>query len=130
MPKPHFWLARISLFCNVSSFFYTCGNIGPLKQINIKAHFFLSLSLSCQLQPRMACAVLNPFALSQLKVRMHRLNQKSLSAFLWLHLKEHFSKKKKYISCAVLMRSRWIRSCTAVSCQRLTRPTIRQDAVP
>ena len=73
----------------------------------------------------------NLFALSQLKVRMHRLNQKSLSAFLWQHLKEHFSKKKKKnqpwrpneIKMDYELHS-------AVSCQRLTRPVVHRAAVP
>ncbi|KAJ4936857.1 hypothetical protein JOQ06_001443 [Pogonophryne albipinna] len=64
----------------------------------------------------LACAALNPFTLSQLKVWMRRLNQKSLSAFLWQHLKEHFSKN----SANEIKMDYELHS--AVSCQRLTRP--------
>lgn len=63
---------------------------------------------------------------------MHRLNQKSLSAFLWQHLKEHFSKKKKKKNQP--WRPNEIKMDyelhSAVSCQRLTRPVVHRAAVP
>lgn len=75
----------------------------------------------------LACAALNPFALSQLKVRMRRLNQKSLSAFLWQHLKEHFGKNQPCRPNEIKMD---YELHSAVSCQRLTRPAVRWAAVP
>lgn len=66
------------------------------------------------------------FALTQLKVRM-RLNQKSLSAFLWWNLKEHFSKNQPRCPNEIKMD---YELHSAVSRQRLTRLTMRQAAVP
>lgn len=70
-------------------------NIGPHKYNKTRSHtHFLCLSLFlANTSQRWRVQRSTLFALSQLKVWMRRLNQKSLSAFLWQHLKEHFSKK-------------------------------------
>lgn len=92
-----------------------------LSSIEIREHTHTHLSpppppvSSCLSRPRRRVQPSALFALSQQKVRMRRLDRKEpLCIPAAASEKEHFGKKrkKKEIRRGVLMRSRWIMSCT------------------